>query len=39
MGYEIMKKLIDVKVRKNAFVAARVYPHGNWVDNDIGLYT
>ena len=39
MGYKITKKLVDVKVRKNAFVAARIYPDGNWVDNDIDLHT
>tara|TARA_B110000285_G_scaffold230688_1_gene297765 strand:+ start:949 stop:1308 length:360 start_codon:yes stop_codon:yes gene_type:complete len=38
MGYKITKKLIDVKVRKNAFVAARVFRDDNWEDNDIDLY-
>ena len=39
-GYKITKKLgVHVKVRKNAFVAARVHPDGNWVNNDIDLHT
>ena len=37
-GYQVTKRTFDVKVRKSAFIAVRVQPHGNWVDNDVDIY-
>ena len=37
-GYEVTKRTLSVKVRMSAFIAARVQPHGNWVDNDVDIY-
>ena len=32
------KRTLSVKVRMSAFIAARVQPHGNWVNNDVDIY-
>lgn len=37
-GYQVTKRTLSVKVRMSAFIAARVQPHGNWVDNDVDIY-
>ena len=37
-GYEVTKRTLSVKVRMSAFIAARVQPHGNWVNNDVDIY-
>jgi|SaaInl3SG_22_DNA_1037383.scaffolds.fasta_scaffold00419_6 hypothetical protein len=37
-GYQVTKRTLSVKVRMSAFIAARVQPHGNWVNNDVDIY-
>jgi hypothetical protein len=37
-GYQVTKRTLSVKVRVSAFIAARVQPHGNWVNNDVDIY-
>ena len=38
VGYQVTKRTLSVKVRMSAFIAARVQPIGNWVDNDVNIY-